>query len=194
MKDQWQKHKSEAHDQNCKNCNLKFVGKFELVHHIDNIHTTDEVEVGEISMEPYGISGNPTKTENPEGNKTPESDNDDKNGEVSIKFEVKSDSPAKTENGEVSMESEEDKVDKAEAPVGKEKTEDSKQNTPLKKPIPKDEDLPTSAVIISFKDATIVSFKDALTGNTRTDGPNTNHNETPSGHDPPSTTEPSSVV
>ena len=44
------------------------------------------------------------------------------------------------------MKPEEDEVDKAEAPVGKEKTEDSKQSTPLKKPIPKDEDLPTSAV------------------------------------------------
>mgnify|MGYP006229783305 CR=1 FL=1 len=76
-KGQWQKHKDEPHDHNCKNCNLKFVGKFELIHHIDNIHTTDEVEVGEVSMEPYVVSDSPAKTEDetqgindPEGDKT----------------------------------------------------------------------------------------------------------------------------
>ena len=46
----WQNHKRKPHDHTCKKCSLKFVRKFELIHHIDNIHTTDEVEVGEISI------------------------------------------------------------------------------------------------------------------------------------------------
>ena len=63
----------------------------------------DEDKDGEVSMKFEVKSDSPAQPENksddPEVNKTPESDNDeDKNGEVSMKFEVKSDSPAKTED------------------------------------------------------------------------------------------------
>ena len=128
-------HKNEYHGHPCDDCSVKFKSKAALSHHIYRSHMTkiqlakdDEDKDGEVSMKFEVKSDSPAKTENPEGNKTPESDNDE------------------DKNGEVSVESEEDEVDKAEAPVGKEKTEDSKQSTPLKKPIPKDEDLPTSAV------------------------------------------------
>ena len=109
--DHWQKNKREPHDHTCKKCSLKFVDKFELIHHIDNIHSMNEAR-------------------NVDTNLTEESEDDE------------------NKHGVVSMESDEDEVDKAEASVGREETEGSKQIAPLEKPISKhgsiEEDVPTS--------------------------------------------------